>query len=419
MDNTALIKELSELIMNDESFLELSQKMDVYCPFEALKISKFEIRHSNFLADILSPTHPHGFGDKILKKFVESILKNKGEDSLALNIHLQDLMDADVRREWNSVDLLIRIPNGDGDQDLVIALEIKVHAQEGKKQLTKYTDLVSAEWPTAKKIYIFLTPEDTSAPTHSDWKQLYFDTVVDAAESALQEDIGSPAARTMLKCYVDMIRRDHMSDQEMEELALKIWAKHQSALEFIIEHQPLHIEDIIKSLHSEDFIAQLNNELLKRTKENIYVERLGSGKRKLNFKILSWKKYHDIYPDPDPAPPLIKAEIAISEKKCAARLVLCPGDQNTRQKIYSVFQEMDVLSKQKETITSEWTRLTSNRIYDRTEMQEIIDNFEKGGEAEKKSIISKLNAKIIKALADDIVKADAALNKAKEDGLVN
>lgn len=419
MDNIITIKELSALIMTDDNFTALSEKMDVYCPFEALNISKFEIRHSNFLADILSPSRPHEFGDKILKKFMEYILKRMDEYSLALNIHLQDLMNADVRREWNNIDLLVRIPNGDGECDLIIAMEIKIHASESKEQLEKYAKKVKAEWPTAKKIFVFLTPAESTAPSHQDWKHIYFDSIVEIIESILENDSGTPVARTMLKSYADMIRRNHMVDQEMEELAAKIWARHQAALEFLIENQPFHIQDVIKSLNSEDFSKQLDEQLQKLSKENISVERINSGKRNINFKILSWKKYHDIEPAPEQRPPLIKIEISISERKCAVRLVLCPGDQATRERIYRVFEGAGVLSKQKETITSEWTRLFSKTIRDKSRMQKIVEDFENASDKEKQTIITKLNEDIIAVLSDVIIKADTALIIAKKDGIIS
>lgn len=420
MNNTVSIKDLSALIMVDKNFSALSEKMDVYCPFEALKISNFEIRHSNFLADTLSPNRPHGFGDRILKKFIESILTKICEDSLALNIHLEDLMNAEIRREWNNIDLLIRIPNGYRGNDLVFAIEIKVHALESKKQLEKYTQQVRAEWPAAKHIFIFLTPADSAQPTHPDWEHIFFDTIVESIESFLQEESGAPAARTMLKSYTDMIRRNHMSNPEMEELATKIWEKHQLALEFLIENQPFHIQPIIDALHSDDFLETLNTQLKSQAGKDLSVERINSGKKYINFRVINWSEYNDIEPQIG-QPSLIKAEIVISEQRCAVRLMLCPGDQIKRRRIYNVFESADILSKQRkrEDISTQWTRLSPKTIRDKTKMQKIVENFYKMSDTERQQIILKLNNDISHELADIIVKADSALIQAKENGEIN
>jgi hypothetical protein len=56
MASEDFIEDVSDLIMRSEAFRELSESQDVYCPFEALGVTRMEIRHSNFLADIINRT---------------------------------------------------------------------------------------------------------------------------------------------------------------------------------------------------------------------------------------------------------------------------------------------------------------------------------------------------------------------------
>ena len=50
MSTAIEVKEISDLVMKSQDFSELSDRLDVYCPFEALSVARLEIRHSNFLA---------------------------------------------------------------------------------------------------------------------------------------------------------------------------------------------------------------------------------------------------------------------------------------------------------------------------------------------------------------------------------
>ena len=47
-----LEKEILNLI-RDDNFIKFSDIYSTYCPFEAMNASGYEIRHSNFIADIL------------------------------------------------------------------------------------------------------------------------------------------------------------------------------------------------------------------------------------------------------------------------------------------------------------------------------------------------------------------------------
>ena len=54
------LKEKIRQLESDEAFLELSKKYNALNLFEILKITKAEIRHSDFLAWLLDPKGNHG-----------------------------------------------------------------------------------------------------------------------------------------------------------------------------------------------------------------------------------------------------------------------------------------------------------------------------------------------------------------------
>ena len=58
------LKEKIRQLESDEAFLELSKKYNALNLFEILKITKAEIRHSNFLAWLLDPKGNHRLQDR-------------------------------------------------------------------------------------------------------------------------------------------------------------------------------------------------------------------------------------------------------------------------------------------------------------------------------------------------------------------
>ena len=65
------LKVLYSQLINDEDFDRLELGLNQPNIFDILKISKAEIRHSNFLSWIINPKNPHGIGEVFLKKFFE------------------------------------------------------------------------------------------------------------------------------------------------------------------------------------------------------------------------------------------------------------------------------------------------------------------------------------------------------------
>ena len=117
-------RDLLALTADDPAFEALSDRLDVYCPFEALGVARQEIRHSNFLADILSPGGPHGFGDVFARAFLDFVLQRNGALDTRLDVHLADVNRLEVRREWRNIDLLLSLALE--DRMLVVAVEVKL-----------------------------------------------------------------------------------------------------------------------------------------------------------------------------------------------------------------------------------------------------------------------------------------------------
>jgi hypothetical protein len=238
LNNFNLKEKIGHLILDDGDFIALENRLGGFCPFEALGVIKAEIRHSHFLSYLLSPFAEHGFGSNFLKEFLSSINEAVGSDFLdRLDIHLADLDDVDVFRETEGrIDLLLVIHS----LKAVIAIELKVDSAESQGQLKKYKNHVRSSWLAEegwRHCLIFMTP-DGREPSDTDWSAVSYESITTAAEKVLSTSIGIQAARDLLGHYVTMIRRHHMEDEKLQELARTLWKKHDAALKYLMDHAP-------------------------------------------------------------------------------------------------------------------------------------------------------------------------------------
>lgn len=65
--------QLSDLL-DDGAFREIDARFRRFNLFEAVGAVRSELRHSNFLAYLLSPGRPHALGSEILERFLRALL---------------------------------------------------------------------------------------------------------------------------------------------------------------------------------------------------------------------------------------------------------------------------------------------------------------------------------------------------------
>lgn len=243
-------QQLEELLF-DPNFQELNKRARVFCPFEAIGMVNQEIRHAHFLSYCLDPNRPHGFGSTLLTAFIDTVIDASDDTHLnRLDLYLHQSAQFEVRREWNDIDLLIKIPELGGNEGHVIAVELKINAKESKHQLSKYREIIGTtdEFKGYDPTYVFLTKNADQAEYDEGWVPLGLDPVLVAMKSALdQAGVTSPASQTFTY-YEQMMRNNHLENNELEALAHKIWAKHGEALNDLIMHKPDHIDGIARIL---------------------------------------------------------------------------------------------------------------------------------------------------------------------------
>ena len=131
--------------------------------FEAVGVTRQELRHSDFLAFLLDPRQPHGLGDSFLSIFLRKVVQSSdltGMPFSAIDVTLWDLADTKVRREWRRIDLLIL----NESLQLAIIIENKIGSSEHSDQLRRYLDVVSKIFHGWRVAGVYLTP-DGDAPS--------------------------------------------------------------------------------------------------------------------------------------------------------------------------------------------------------------------------------------------------------------
>jgi len=112
--------ELSNLV-KDPKLEELSLSLHTPNFFNILNVTKTEIRHSNFLAWLMSPNESHNLNTIFLKWFLKDIFSSEKIDwANEFSVDSFNLHNIKVYREWQNIDILIL------HEEFVIAIENKV-----------------------------------------------------------------------------------------------------------------------------------------------------------------------------------------------------------------------------------------------------------------------------------------------------
>ncbi|HEY9613262.1 PD-(D/E)XK nuclease family protein, partial [Allocoleopsis sp.] len=236
-------RELLESFVVDNGDLDkLEAQLAQFNIFEAIGVVRQEVRHSNFLAFLLNPSQNHRLDDIFLKRLLKRVLLEADEPTelkdlkiSPIDIDIVDLKDAEVRREWKHIDILIYSPSN----HLVCAIENKIDSGEHSNQLQRYRKNIFKEYGDCRAILIYLSPEGTP-PSDENWIVYSYSKIaelVDNIREKYKSTLGADVYTLMLH-YSHLIRRHIVSDSEIAELCRKIYRKHKQALDLIFEHRP-------------------------------------------------------------------------------------------------------------------------------------------------------------------------------------
>lgn len=225
---------LQDFLLDIECLDELSQWTYKFNIFDVLKISRTEIRHSNMLAWLLDPNENHGFGELFLKDLIQRIVEYDSEGRYdVFQLLLLDLHNFVVYREWKNIDVLLVSEK----EQVLISIENKVGSKEHSNQLNRYRSILEKEYPTFKKIYVFLTPDGEEPSDVVNWCVITYLDVVEILERINNKIELLPDVELMIKNYIEVIRRDIVEDEKLIQICNKIYEKHKRALDLIYENR--------------------------------------------------------------------------------------------------------------------------------------------------------------------------------------
>src|SRR5713101_492931 len=161
-ETSEALASLERFVVDNDDLLALESLIGKFNIFDALDIARVEIRHSNFLAFILDPAESHGQGQLFLKAVLMDLLKASPaglRPFSPIDLDGMDLGGVSVRREWRHIDLLITCE----EPPCVIAVENKVGSHEHSGQLGRYQETIETQYPQARPLYVYLTPNGEEA----------------------------------------------------------------------------------------------------------------------------------------------------------------------------------------------------------------------------------------------------------------
>ena len=236
------LNEFEKLLVNNPDLHRIKAHLGRFNPIKVMGMESMEIRHSFILRWLLDPQESHGLGDDFLKAFLTEAMRgcDGGSPPSALDILKSDLTDADVRREWRSIDLLVLSPrNG-----WVFVIENKFHSKKHSNQLNRYmadaTTTFVTNGPFESIRGIFLTLRD-EYPEDERYAPVGYEAV-----SGLLEQVSESGTRPLaievavfITHYLQIIREAAHMDKEFEKvkkLARELYREHKNVLDFIVEN---------------------------------------------------------------------------------------------------------------------------------------------------------------------------------------
>lgn len=226
---------LERFVTDNDELLQLEERIGKFNIFDALRIERVEIRHSNFLACLLDPAESHGQGPLFLRAVLMDILRQSPpalRPFSPIELDGAELRGVRILREHRNIDILIECK----EPPFVIAVENKVYSGEHSGQLQKYKQVVAEEFKDVKSQFVYLTREGDE-PTDDQWTVYSYRDIHDTLQRVRRMNAASIGddVLTFLDHYLNLIGSRFMDDARIDELCQRIFKNHRQALELIWE----------------------------------------------------------------------------------------------------------------------------------------------------------------------------------------
>jgi PD-(D/E)XK nuclease superfamily protein len=374
------LQALERFVVENDELLALEEQIGKFNIFDALSVARVEIRHSNYLAWMLTPGESHGQGDLFLKALLMDILRRARHQGAVppvspVDLDGADLQGVDIRREWRNIDLLITCD----DPSFVIAIENKVDSGEHSDQLQRYEDTIAAEFRDTKRLFVFLTPDGDDA-TDEDWVSYSYADLhrtFSRTRKASAGAIGGDVA-VFLDHYLSLIGNRFMENEDLDKLCRQIYSNHRRALDLIWERV---------GTPESGLVGQIQQWIEQRTSDWTHIN---TRSKEIEFTPSSWSGM---------LPPIgrrktfepehwITVRLLVRKDRLRLFVTVCPTTDASKRKmaIDRLLQNkaefgFSAFFKKKE-LTEEWTRILSTDICalpddEEPEYEAVMQNVEK------------------------------------------
>lgn len=375
---------LSNLV-RDSRLEKLSLSLKTPNFFSILRITQNEIRHSNFLAWLLTPEESHNLNTLFLKWFLKELFSSeKIKWANEFKVDSIDLRSIKILREWKHIDIVIKHP------DFVIAIENKVKSSEHSGQLRKYKDKIDESFPNLNKGYVFLTIaglEPLNEEDSIEYIPIDYNLIKSRIEIVL--DVYGESISSKIKYYIEdyllILNREIVGEHESIELARELYENHKEAIDFIIEHKPDRIFEIKETIENTIISLGYKLETCNKYYARFLTHKLSSIIPRTGIN--GWKGNESFL-----------FEVAYWEKGLTIKCIISPGNEINRKILSNILLE---LPKSKKPIGKKWLTYYS----DPRKINFLSEKYEDLNEVKK--IITKLimdNKEIINLVEDKILK---------------
>jgi hypothetical protein len=237
MVSLADLKSKFSELLDDLDFDRLSLGLQKPNIFQILGVTRTEIRHSNFLSWLLDANANHGLGRQVVMRFLRSVLADRRVEGIdESDIEGLDYNTMRVYREWHHIDILLEFT------DLIVCIENKVDSAEHSNQLTRYRELIEARFPDHKRYaFVYLTPTGAASATESKaYVEYSYEQLANILERILliYSPRMSPLIISYLEDYTTTIKREILENDEVNQLAAKLYRNHREVLDFLFQYRP-------------------------------------------------------------------------------------------------------------------------------------------------------------------------------------
>ena len=261
-------KALLDFCVNNEDLNKLESLINAFNPLKVLRVSDYEIRHSNILAWLLDPNSHHGLGDTLFKNILLEILRSGAQDGILRkgdgfpsieDVINSDFNDLQVLREWRNVDVFAISPSN----NLLFVVENKVYSSESDDQLTNHIEIVGKIYPDIldipgipdkkyKRVFVFLTLDGTAPEKNDKFIPFSHGQIYKIVRSTveLRKDYMHAKVYDFIQQYLLILEEKTMQNKEFVTLCENLYREHKDAIEAILEHgKPRLTSDYIKDFH--------------------------------------------------------------------------------------------------------------------------------------------------------------------------